>query len=447
MRGMGEPVAAAEVGQQSGLFDGFEGYRTPITDDYVRLFRDGLVVPDANVLLNLYRFTSQARDDLLSVLERLGDRLWVPHHVLVEFWRNRENVLRDPRDTEKTAQDLLKAKEQAMGMFRAWANRVSLPSEETSQLAGALSDGFDAAIDGVDRFSDETAAESARDTDRDVVLKRLESILRGRVGEPFVGEQREAAIREGLRRVDEREPPGYLDKKKDDDGAAGDFLVWEQILVEVERDPRDVVFVTGDVKEDWWRREAGEQRGPRLELVAEMRDRCGARLFMLRPATLLSLAREHLDVDVREESVDATNRVERLLEDQLEDGGWHARALDELLVRLTREAPVQAEVLAQAAQNGGVITRAKVYEIGDYDEERSLRSFTRPIKRISQEFRDDDAIEALAVDVLEANYDPVAPNPSLATGFSVNEQVLPLLVEAVERSGRTSSSSSEPQPA
>ena len=62
-----------------------------------------MVVPDANVLLNLYRYTDQARDDLLSVLERLGNQLWVPHQVLVEFWRNRDAVLRDPRDTERGA--------------------------------------------------------------------------------------------------------------------------------------------------------------------------------------------------------------------------------------------------------------------------------------------------------------------------------------------------------
>lgn len=83
-----------------------------------------------------------------------------------------------------------------------------------------------------------------------------------------------------------------------------------------------------------------------------------------------------------------------------------------------------------------MIGREKVYDIGEYDEDRSLRSFTRPIKRIAQEFRDDDAIDALAVDVLEADYDSLAENPSLATGFSVNPEVLPLLVEAVERSRR-----------
>ncbi|MER7904023.1 PIN-like domain-containing protein [Streptomyces sp. NPDC095614] len=32
----------------------------------------------------------QVREDMLTVLEALGDRLWVPHQVLVEFWRNQQ---------------------------------------------------------------------------------------------------------------------------------------------------------------------------------------------------------------------------------------------------------------------------------------------------------------------------------------------------------------------
>ena len=37
---------------------------------------------DANVLLNLYRYNESPRDDLLEVLQKVGDRLWVPHQVI-----------------------------------------------------------------------------------------------------------------------------------------------------------------------------------------------------------------------------------------------------------------------------------------------------------------------------------------------------------------------------
>src|SRR5690242_11422468 len=36
--------------------------------------------------------------------------------------------------------------------------------------------------------------------------------------------------------------------------AAGDYLVWTQVLREARQRQCDVLLVTGDVKEDWWRR-------------------------------------------------------------------------------------------------------------------------------------------------------------------------------------------------
>jgi len=67
--------------------------------DYHRLLTSGLVIPDTNVFLNLCRYDEPTRDDLLRILGKLGSRLWAPHQVIAEFWRNRETILKDPRDT------------------------------------------------------------------------------------------------------------------------------------------------------------------------------------------------------------------------------------------------------------------------------------------------------------------------------------------------------------
>jgi hypothetical protein len=59
-----------------GIFDGgLEAYRTVTEEEYSSLLTSGLIVLDANVLLNLYRYHAQTRDDLLAVLARLEHRL------------------------------------------------------------------------------------------------------------------------------------------------------------------------------------------------------------------------------------------------------------------------------------------------------------------------------------------------------------------------------------
>jgi hypothetical protein len=417
-----------------GLYDGFEGYRTPTAADYASALTEGVVVLDANVLLNLYRYTADARDDLLAVLARLGDRLWIPHQAVVEFWRNRETVLRDPRDTRRAANELAGLRANATRSLQTWANRVSLPTDRLTELRDAIERGFDVVIEAIDKSADETAVSAARDTGQDAVLTALEEIVDGRIGAPLDDESFSKAVVEGLRRVDEREPPGYMDKRKDDEGAAGDYIIWEQVLLESAHRCCDVVFVTGDVKEDWWREEAGERRGPRMELVEEMRSRAGTRLFMLRPTQLLNYAREALEVTVREESVQDADRVDKLLSEPqpaLPGGGWDARTLEDLLERLADEAPIPAAVIRLAASQDGFVTRQQVYEVGDYPDDRSLRGFSRPINRIAQALREEGVVPEDAVDPLVTVYNQDSPNFGWAAGFRIRTEVLPVVRAAI----------------
>src|SRR5690606_12208601 len=120
----------------------------------------------------------------------------------------------------------------------------------------------------------------------DPVIARLIRILDGRIGRS-AGDQ-EVLVREARRRLDAKVPPGYLDAKKTDARAIGDCLVWLQTLAESRRRGNKLlVLVTDDVKEDWWRLEKGQVRGPRPELVLEAQRDHGAVLHLMRLPTLL----------------------------------------------------------------------------------------------------------------------------------------------------------------
>ena len=130
------------------------------------------------------------------------------------------------------------------------------------------------------------------------------------MGSPFDKKDHTAAADEARIRIKERRPPGYMDGDKDGSGPIGDYLVWAQILRESKDRKQDVLFVTSDDKEDWWRKDKDKKSlGPRPELVDELKLICGKRLFMLPPDNLLSWAREVLGIDVSEESVQEVKRV------------------------------------------------------------------------------------------------------------------------------------------
>lgn len=298
---------------ERGLFDGFEGYLTPTDADYQLLLTKGLVVPDANVLLNLYRYAAQTRADLFAVLAKIGDQLWVPNQVVREFWRNRESALRDPRTlSDKTAATLDDLREQSAETLARWANRIALPTEDLTEMRRALERAYQYIADAIfKRAYAEGTGPIEPDTTKDPILKSLRQIFDGRVGSPMTAEEYSAAVKEGENRISEGRPPGFKDSKKDPLLAVGDYLMWAQVLAEAQRRQSDVLIVTGDVKEDWWRKEHGEIRGPRVELVDELREHAGTRLFMLRPESLLVHAKKALRLKISDTSVQDVERVDR----------------------------------------------------------------------------------------------------------------------------------------
>ncbi len=77
----------------ASLRDRFERYYSSSIGAIDSALRTGLVTLDTNVLLNLYRLHSKARDELFCILEQLGDRLWIPHQVALEFHQNQLTVI------------------------------------------------------------------------------------------------------------------------------------------------------------------------------------------------------------------------------------------------------------------------------------------------------------------------------------------------------------------
>jgi hypothetical protein len=295
--------------RHGGLYDGFEGYRTPTDRDYHKVLSEGLIIPDTNVFLSLYRYNQQARSDLLAVMSNFGDRLFVPSQVMIEFWRNRENVLRDPLQSQTLAKDLDGYRTRSIEAMRNWANRAGFRDGRTQELSSKIDAAYNAVLRGLTEVIEEEGGGFATDTGSDSVLAELEKILMGRVGAGLDDDEYREALTEARRRVDSKIPPGYMDASKKGEGFAGDYLIWLQIMREAEIRKCNVLVVTGDAKEDWWRRERGELRGPRPELVREIKEVADAKLFMLRPDSFLIRAQGVLPVRIHGDSVKDVERV------------------------------------------------------------------------------------------------------------------------------------------
>ncbi|BAU67215.1 hypothetical protein STA3757_46250 [Stanieria sp. NIES-3757] len=71
----------------------FPGYYKPTEDEFQELWQEGIFCFDTNILLNVYRYSSQARERLFEILDKLQDRIWIPYQVAYEYQKKRLDVI------------------------------------------------------------------------------------------------------------------------------------------------------------------------------------------------------------------------------------------------------------------------------------------------------------------------------------------------------------------
>jgi rRNA-processing protein FCF1 len=102
-------------------------------------------------------------------------------------------------------------------------------------------------------------------------------------------------------------PPGYKDSSKPDDGI-GDLLIWRSIL-EMGKEKKHIVFVSGDEKADWFYNSENQALYPRFELLSEFQQISDNKSFhIIRLSTLLTILNANQAVihEIAEEEVLST---------------------------------------------------------------------------------------------------------------------------------------------
>lgn len=410
------------MSDRRALTAGFAASIPQTTADVDEALTTGLLSLDANVLLNFYRYSPNARDSLVAVLRAAGDRVWVSHQAAREFWRNRCSAIDDRnRATEQLHVAISKNDSAASAAVSLWVKQTAVSQETQQQVHAALSEGYRQAREVIDAEVEGAGAVSY-DTGSDSVLTVLLDLLSAHVGPPLPQDEHTKALEEGARRAKEQIPPGFRDAEKSEsggpDGPSGDYLVWLQSVAEAHTRDLPLVMVTADEKDDWWWKHRTSFMGPRRELVEEFAQHSDKKVFMLRPVQLIERAAV-LNVAVSE---DAATDVARASSDKGVPR-WTREAVAALLERLDRESQVQADVIRFAAEHGGVIDREAVYGIGGYGEDRMLRGFTRPAARITRALQQEGILDH----GVEPALTPIYAGSDTAVQFEIPLDIIEIL--------------------
>ncbi len=295
----------------------FFDYYSPTPEQYEILWREALIVPDTNILLDLYRLPANAREEFLKVLELLQERLWIPYQVAIEYQKRRLDVISREKGSIETLLDKTKS---SASQIKQNIENLEIDKRGLKIEAKPLIDELEKInvrlVEVIESIQDSQLDIAASDPVRD----RLDTIFSGRVGPgPATQEDIDKLVQDGDSRYSYKIPPGFLDNEKDknpnDAGFIhnhikyqrkfGDLILWRQLIDHVSTNNiKNVLIVTSDKKDDWWWKEHGKTIGPLPELTREMRQKASVELFwMYQSAQFLEHAKKYKKAQVSPEVV------------------------------------------------------------------------------------------------------------------------------------------------
>jgi hypothetical protein len=294
-------------------------------------FTNGLVVLDTNLLLNLYEYTPSAREQVLTALELIAPRLWLPYQVGLEFIRGRHRVIATRVKTLTDAPDAINQKlNEARRVVVAARDAVKdlLMKYAQDDEAGAELDkhinqqAFDDLLAGwrstllghIRKLKDEQDLKLGSVASDDKILPRVAGLFGDRIGAHPAPEVLRRRVEEASAyRFPNEIPPGFKDAGKSTPlRSAGDFLLWEEIVEKAAgaEGHSEVLLVSADAKEDWYE-PAERGRGPRPwpMLADELRLRAGANLRIETPRQFYQGIKQFLDADLTENTYEEIDRA------------------------------------------------------------------------------------------------------------------------------------------
>lgn len=310
----------------------FPGQYRPSDDDLALAWKNGTFVFDTNVLLNLYSYPESVREIFISVLEKICDRSWIPYHVALEFHRNRFARIKQANTPLLNLRDRIRAtsveleneiKDIEFEKRNTGVDNLEERLQSVKVATSLLAEALDKACERLPQIGLD-----------DPIAKRISVLFEKKVGFPPVDQAAlDAIIHDGDDRYEKKIPPGFKDMKEKKDikfhdreitypAMFGDLIIWRQVIGHVKNaNINDVIFVTGDRKEDWWHIVDRKTLGPLPDLVREFMDKSGAERFWMYTADqFLKYAETYLSAkEVTPETVEQVREISNQNKFELKD--------------------------------------------------------------------------------------------------------------------------------
>ncbi|MFP5202950.1 MULTISPECIES: PIN-like domain-containing protein [Bacillus] len=251
------------------------------------IWEESIIVIDTNVLLNLYRYTKETSDQILELLDKYKENLWMPHHVGLEYHYNRKSVILEQRGSnEKVCSAFQQIPDKIRDILnKDLSNFKKRHKDDLDSLVYEIKKVIEVKVHNLKKISEEDDLLQS-----DSIKSKITDLYSNRVGNPYSEEELKDIMKEADNRFNNEIPPGYKDVKNKKgikyyngvqiQNKYGDFILWKQVLDYAVENNTNIIFITDEKKEDWWYEAKGRIIGPRVELLNEFSNKSEKDFYM-----------------------------------------------------------------------------------------------------------------------------------------------------------------------
>lgn len=294
--------------------------------EFKKVWDECIFIYDTNVLLNLYRYSDETREELIRTIDYFKERTWLPYQIGLEFHFNRLSVIQSQIDSYNRISKSIDKKSSSIKQelneeLKEYKKRH--PRIDIEDILNKLDSAVQSLIQDI-----KTLENNHPDyiKDNDTILERLNIIFEERVGDSYSQDKLNQIFKEGEERYKLNIPPGYEDlglkkgKKRYLDGISisseyGDLIIWNEIIDLASKNQKSVIFITDDVKKDWWEIIRGKTFGPRVELINEFRIKTNNTFYMYKTDRFMNFAKNYLNENVSQKAIEEIKNYRNIEEE------------------------------------------------------------------------------------------------------------------------------------
>jgi len=305
----------------------FKEFYKPTPEEIDDFWANAIFSFDANILLNLYRYTNDTCNEVLETLKYLSEqkRLWITYQAAFEYQKNRLTVISTAKSAYRNLIEKLAEKnKEIVEELNKFKKHQTLNIEGIKEeFAGT----FKKATDDLTRLEED----HPNLLEDDPIFDALTRILEGCIGDTMSEDELNLIYKEGKSRYEKKIPPGYkdlVDKKNEPERSLyGDLIIWKELIKYIKTTPSKLIFVTDDLKEDWWHIVNGRTINSKPELAREFFAETKNEIIIYKPEQFLKFFKDRVKHELKEETikeVEETRKNDEIIYTHLPDASLYS---------------------------------------------------------------------------------------------------------------------------